>query len=113
MAQRLAAVVRQEILLGDIGHIFRLLVFGEEMIEGLLLGRADLLGDRQPPLLRVRELRVDVEDDPPEGVVAVANHLPYGVSRLARLFHCVYPAFHAGFYALPGPGSKRAQPQRL
>ena len=51
MVDRLAAVVGQQILLADIGDVGAFLILGEQVIEGLVLGRAQLLGDRLIPFL--------------------------------------------------------------
>ena len=71
----LAGIIRQQVLLGDIGDVLGLRVLREQMIERLVLVGPHVLGDRQPPFLGVGELRVDVEDHPPEGVKAVLDHL--------------------------------------
>ncbi len=75
MAHRLAGVVGQEVLLGDIGDQGGLLVLGQQVIEGLVLGRAHVLGDRQPPLFGVGEFRVHVENHAAEREEPVAHHL--------------------------------------
>jgi glutamate synthase domain-containing protein 3 len=75
MADRQAGVVRQQVLLGHIGHVGAVVVLGEQMIEGLVLVRPDVLRNRQPVLLGVREGRVDVEDHAAERIDPVANHL--------------------------------------
>ena len=46
MPDRLAAVIRQEILLGDVGDVFGLVVLGEQMIVRLILVRPDFRGNR-------------------------------------------------------------------
>ena len=84
MVDRLLAVVADQILLADIGDVALLRIFGEQMVEGLLLGRADLLGDRLVPFVAVRKFRVDVEDDAPEVEQAMANDL---ADREARKRH--------------------------
>ena len=67
--------VGQQVLLGDIGGVGAVRVLGEQVVEGLVLGRADLLGDRPPPLLRVGEGGVHVEDHAPEREQSVPDHL--------------------------------------
>ena len=67
----------KQVLLRDVGDVLRLRVLGEQMVVGLLLVRPDLLGDRQPPLLGVVELGIDVEDDAAERIEAVAHDLPH------------------------------------
>ena len=62
MPHRLTRGIEQQILLRHIGDVFRLRVFREQVIEGLVLARPDFLGDRQPPFLGVVEFRVDVEN---------------------------------------------------
>ena len=51
-----------EILLADVGDVALLGILGEQMVEGLVLGRADRLGDRLIPFVAVGEVRIDVED---------------------------------------------------
>src|SRR5512134_2505623 len=76
VSDRLAADVRQEILLGDISNITRLLILGEEVIVRLILDRPDILRDRQPPLLGIGEFGIDIENDAAERVNPVTNDLP-------------------------------------
>src|SRR6188472_1707899 len=75
MAHRLARIIDKEVLLRHIGNVFCLLIFGEEMVEGLVLGRPDLLRDRQPPFFRVGERRIDIENDAAKGKQPVLHHL--------------------------------------
>ena len=75
MADRFAAGIRLEILLRDIGDIFGLRVLREEMLERLVLGRADFLGDRLVPFVGVREGRIDVEHHAPERIEPVPHDL--------------------------------------
>src|SRR6185503_7212115 len=58
VSHRLAAVVRKQILLRDIGDVLGLLVLREQMIEGLVLCRADLFRDCAVPFLGVGEIRI-------------------------------------------------------
>ena len=60
MVDRLALVVGDEVLLADISDVARLAVLGEQMVEGLVLVRADRLGDRLIPFVaswRIRDRR--------------------------------------------------------
>src|SRR5689334_23484094 len=75
MPHRFARIIDEEVLLRHIGNVFCLLIFGEEMVEGLVLGRPDLLRDRQPPFFRVGERRIDIENDAAKGKQAVLHHL--------------------------------------
>ena len=75
MAHRLAGVVRQEVLLRHVGDVLAVFVFGIEVVERLILGRADFRRNRAPPLLRVVEHRVDVEDHATERIDPVFDHL--------------------------------------
>ena len=68
-------VVGQQILLADIGDVARFRILGEQMVERLVLGRPDLLGDRLIPFLAVGEDRIDVEDHAAEVEQPVAHHL--------------------------------------
>ena len=53
MADRLSAVVGQEVLFGDIGDVRILLVLGQQVVERLVLARTALLGDRGVPFLGI------------------------------------------------------------
>jgi len=75
VAERLPALVRHEVLLGDIGDIFGVGILRQEVIVRLLLHRTDIFRDRQPPLVTVGEFRVDVEDDPAEGIPTMTDDL--------------------------------------
>src|SRR5690606_21126570 len=48
---------------------------GQQVVERLILARADLFGDREPPLFGVVEDGIDVEDHAAEGVYAVPYDL--------------------------------------
>jgi hypothetical protein len=75
MVDRFLGFVADQILLADIGDVALLAILGEQVVEGLLLRRADLLGDRLVPFLAVRKLGVDVEDHPPEVEQSVPDDL--------------------------------------
>jgi hypothetical protein len=75
MAQRRPGRVGEQVLLRDVGHILGVGVLGEQMIEGLLFLRPDLLGDRLPPFIGGIEDRIDIENDAAERVNAVAHDL--------------------------------------
>src|SRR5690606_2734892 len=75
MADRLAAVLRQQVTLGYIGDVAGLLVLGEQVVVGLVLARPAVLGNREPPLLGVGELGVDVEDHSPKRIDPMPDHL--------------------------------------
>src|SRR5262249_61869278 len=83
---RLAGRIGQQVLLGNISDVFALRVLREQMIERLVLARADLRGDRLVPFLGVIEFWIDIEHDAAKRKQAGANHLTdleLGVSRLA------------------------------
>ncbi len=75
MAHRVARSVGDEVLFRDIGDIFGFGVFGEEMVERLILARPNLFRDRQPPFLRVGKHRVDVVDHTAKWIAAVPDDL--------------------------------------
>ena len=87
MADRLAAVVRQQVLLGNIGDIFGFIVLGEQMVERLILVRPDIRRDRLVPFLGVAEGRIDIEHDAAKRIKAVADHLADLVLRGANIVH--------------------------
>ena len=75
VAHGIAALVNQQVLFGDIGNIFRLSVFSQQVIEGLVLAGADLGGNRIPPFFGVVEYRVDVKNDAAERKYPVTDNL--------------------------------------
>jgi integrase len=66
MADRRARGIDKKILFRHIGDVFGLRIFGEQMIERLVLARTDLRRDCLPPLLGVVEHRIDIEDHAPQ-----------------------------------------------
>jgi two-component sensor histidine kinase len=89
--QRLTGVVGQQVLFRHIRHVFRLRIFGEQMIIRLILVRADLGGYRLIPFLSIAEERVDIEYDAPEWINPVPHDLPDGVFRVSNFIHVRYP----------------------
>ena len=90
MPEWVARLVRHQILLRDISHIFRLGVLGEQVIEWLVTVRAHLFGDGVPPFLGVVEHRIDIEHDATKRIDAVLDHTADHVLRgffLAQLGH--------------------------
>ena len=75
MAHRFARFVHQQVLLGYIGYVFGLVVLGEKMIKRLIFPGADFLRYRVPPLFRVVEHGIDIEDNATEGKKPVAYNL--------------------------------------
>src|SRR5581483_3558967 len=82
MPERLVRLVGKQVLLRDVGDIFAVGVFGEQVVEGLVLLRPDFLGDRQPPFLGIGEYRVDVEDHAAERKEAVPDDVADAELRL-------------------------------
>ncbi len=75
MAHRLIGIIDEKILFRDIGDILGIVIFSEQMIEGLVLARPDVLGDGEVPFLGIRECRIDIENHTPEREQAVLDHL--------------------------------------
>src|ERR1700676_4294923 len=75
MPDRLAGIVRQQVLFGNIGDVFRFRILGEQMIERLILVRTDILGARQPPFLGIVEFLIAIEDHAPERKDPVGDNL--------------------------------------
>ena len=69
--------IEKKILFGHIGYIFSLRIFGEQMIERLILAWTDFRRDCLPPLFGVVEHRIDVEDHAAKWIDAVLHHLAY------------------------------------
>jgi hypothetical protein len=61
MADWRARSIEKKVLFGDIGNVFGLRIFCEQMIERLVLARTDLRRNCLPPLLGVVEHRIDIE----------------------------------------------------
>ena len=80
-----AVLVGDEVLLANVRDVARLRILGEQVIERLVPGRAQVLGDRLIPFLAVGEFRVNVEDDAAEIEQAVANHVANAVVQMAEL----------------------------
>ena len=81
----LAGLVGQQVLLGNIGDIGVVVVLGQQVVERLVLGRPDVLGDGVPPFLGIGEHGIDVEHHAPEGEDPVLDHLAdreFGKSRI-------------------------------
>jgi len=87
MAHRFAALIRQKILLGDIGDVFGVVVLGEQMIERLILVRTHVGRDRLVPFLGIVENRIDIEYDAAERVEAVPDDLADLVLGVPNLVH--------------------------
>ena len=73
MVDRLVGLVGDEVLLADVGDVALLRILGEQVVEGLVLGRAHRFGDRLVPFLAIGELGIDVEDDAAEVEQPVAH----------------------------------------
>ena len=52
-----------QVLLADVGDVGRFRIFGEQVVERLVPGRPDRLGDCVIPFVAVGELGIDVEHD--------------------------------------------------
>ena len=46
----LTGVVRDQVLLGHIGHVIAVIIFRQQMIKRLVFGRATVFGDRSVPV---------------------------------------------------------------
>src|SRR5207237_2892688 len=57
MVDGFVALVVQQVLLADIGDVSRLGVFGEQVVERLVLRRPKILGNGLIPFLAIREDR--------------------------------------------------------
>ena len=64
-----------QILLGDVGFIAARFVLGEQMVERLVLGRADFRRNGFVPLIRVGVLRIDIINHPAKAEEAMRDDL--------------------------------------
>ena len=121
MPNRLARLVRKQVLLGDIGDVFGFRVLGEQMVERLVLARPHLGRDRLVPFLGIVELRIDIEDRAAErkqpvpddlsdleltaGRLATRRASEYKTECRTRAPHAVpdrrHPAIHGGMARVP------------
>jgi hypothetical protein len=89
VANWVAGLIFEQVLLGDIGNILGFRIFGEEMVEGLVLARPGLDRDRLVPFIGIAELGINVENDAAKREKPVANNL---ADREFCRSHSVYPA---------------------
>jgi hypothetical protein len=87
MTERLAGIVRQKILLGDVGHVFGFSVLREQMIIGLILVRTNIRRNRLIPFLGVAKERVDIEYYAAKRIDAMPDDLADGILGTANLIH--------------------------
>src|SRR5258705_7537448 len=78
MVDWLFGLVADQILLADIGDVRALRILGEQVIEWLVLARAQALGNRFVPSLAVGEDRIDIEDHAAEIEHPVAHDIANG-----------------------------------
>ena len=81
VANRLAAFVLQQVLLGYIGDIIVLLVLGQKMVKWLFFGWAAVFGDGVVPRVRIGKDCVHVKDHTAERVVFMAYNLANMIFR--------------------------------
>jgi hypothetical protein len=115
MIDRPSLRIGKEITLAHIGDIGRIIVFREQVVEGLVAAWPDVFRDRLVPFFRIGKHRIDIEDDTPKGEQAMANHITNaeagtclagranGAASLARKELC---AFHASQYGPLPPQNK-------
>ena len=82
MRYRLSGFIHDKVLLRHIGHVIALIIFGKQVIEGLIAMRAAFLGDGTVPFLGIRKLGVDVKDNTAKRVFLVPDNL-------AKMIFCV------------------------
>ena len=75
MVDRVFAVVEHQVLLAHIGDVAALRILGEQMVKGLVLGRAQRLRDRLVPFFAIGEFGIDIEHHSAEVEEAVADHV--------------------------------------
>src|SRR5262245_36074233 len=95
MADRLAAVIDQQILFGDIGDVGCLRILRQQVIERLMLPRPHFRRNRLVPLLRVGEDGIDVEDNAAERKQAMLDDLSDLKLGLFYLRHFALSSFRS------------------
>lgn len=83
MIDRLARIIRDQILFRNIGDVIAVIIFCQQMVEGLIFAWAAIFGNGLVPLLGIAENRIDVEHDTAKRVFAVADDL-------SQLIFCAY-----------------------
>ncbi|VUX48060.1 conserved hypothetical protein [Candidatus Defluviicoccus seviourii] len=74
MGDRLLRIIRHQVLLRHVGDVGCFRVLRQQVVERLVLARADVLRDGKPPFLGVGKLWIDVEDHAAEWEKAVADN---------------------------------------
>jgi hypothetical protein len=77
----LAGFVKHKVLLRDVSDVITLIILGEKVVKGLVLGGAAVLGDGIIPFLRVGKDRVHIKDHTAKRVFAVPDNLAKVVFR--------------------------------
>ena len=75
MVHRAIVGIGQQILLADIGYIAAVRIFGEQVIEGLVLMRAHSLWNGFVPFFAIGKDRIDIEHHAAEIEHAVAHNV--------------------------------------
>ena len=85
MTAGLTRLIRQEILFRHIRHIGGLIILGQEVIVGLVLGWPKLFGNREPPFVRIIERGIDIKDDSAKWMNPVAYDFPDSKASLPHI----------------------------
>ncbi|EAP82256.1 hypothetical protein NAS141_10961 [Sulfitobacter sp. NAS-14.1] len=86
MVHRFARVIGHEVLLGHIGHVIALFVFGQQVIIGLVFLGAAVFRNSLIPFFGIGKFGVHVKNHPSEGMFFVPDDLAQVVFR-ARSYH--------------------------
>ena len=78
MIDGFAGIIDHKILFRDIGHIVALIIFGQEMIEGLLARRAAFLWNGIIPFFGVAKFRIDIKNHAAKRVF----FMPYNLAQM-------------------------------
>jgi len=78
VAHRLAGFIDQQVLFRHVGDVLGLIIFGQQVIEWLVLVGPHVFRDCVPPFLRVVENRIHVENYAAEWKQSMADNLSYG-----------------------------------
>ena len=76
MLDRVAGVVADQVLLRDVGDVVGVRALGQQVVEGLVLARPDVLRDRLVPLLGVAELGSTSKITPRNGKIRCLTTWP-------------------------------------
>lgn len=75
VVHRLTGLIRQKVLLRHVSHVIALIIFSQQVVKRLVLGRAAFLWNGIIPCLCVGKHCIHVKDNTTERVLPMSDHL--------------------------------------